>query len=232
MAVIETKYSVGDIVWFAGTETERKQHPCPDCKGLKQWSVTSPAGSSYHFPCPRCSASYSANNQISLAYTAHIPVARRLTIGSVQFNSAPFSYDSGARYMCRETGIGSGQVYDEAKLFESEAAALVAAQLLADENNSKISWCVEQYNQSLSVSDYQLEHALIKDAADHRLRAGSLLYNLTDLFTAINEATDEDAMREAVDEYKEYYWKRDIEKLADELPAASRNASRADGVGQ
>ena len=96
MAVIETKFSVGDVVYSAGTTTTRKQHPCPDCKGERKWNVTSPAGGEYTIGCPRCTACFMSDRDLSLDYTAHVPIVQRRTIGSVQFNSATGSYDSGA----------------------------------------------------------------------------------------------------------------------------------------
>lgn len=214
MAVIETKYSVGDVVYCAGTTTTRKQHPCPDCLGERKWRAVSPAGTEYDFACPRCSASYNSDRDLTLDYTAHVPSVRRLTIGSVQFNSANGSWDSGARYMCRETGVGSGSVYDEARLFETEADALAASELMAKDADKSLEWCAKQYDKALSVSDYQLEHAMMKEAKEYKSRAGALLYNITDLFDTINEAEDKDAILEAIDDYKRWAWERDIKAIA------------------
>lgn len=209
MAVIETKYSIGDTVFFAGTTTTRKQHPCPDCNGLRKWKAISPAGGEYEFSCPRCSASYNADRDLTLDYTAHVPLVTRLTIGSVQYNSAPGSYDHGARYMCAETGIGSGSVYDENRLFKSEVEALRAAEAMAKLADTSLEWCAKQYNKTLEISDYQLEHAMMKEAKDFRSKVGSLFWNISDLFDQINEADDKDAILELIDDYKRYTWERD-----------------------
>ena len=219
MAVIETKYSVGDTVFSASTTTERKQHPCPDCLGEHKWKAISPAGTEYTFGCPRCAARYQSFNNMSLAYTASVPSVSKLTIGSVQFNSASGSWDSGARYMCAEMGIGSGNVYDEAKLFPTEDEALRAATLMANKANAETEWIVKLYDQSLEISDYQLESAALKLAKDEASRIGSLMWNLSDLFVKISEADDKDAIIEAVDDYKSYDWSRDKAKLLDEMRA-------------
>lgn len=212
MAVIETKYSVGDRVYFASTTTERKQHPCPDCNGTRKWKAISPAGGEYTFQCPRCGSGYRSNNDMSLDYTAHVPSVRGMTIGSVQYNSAPGSYDSGARYMCRETGVGSGSVYDEAKLFETEGEAMSAAEAMATLANQTTEWVVKQYNRTLEISDYQLENAALKLANDAVLKARSMLDNLNDLFGMIAEADSVEDIRDKVEEYKEYDWFRDKAK--------------------
>lgn len=216
MATIETKYSVGDVVFHASTTTERKQHPCPDCKGLRKWKAVSPAGGEYSFTCPRCSGSYRSNHDMSLDYSSSVPVVRKLTIGSVQYNSAPGSYDHGARYMCCETGVGSGSIYEEDKLFETEAAAMVAATLLAAESNQTTDWIVKQYDKSLDIRDYQIENAAMKLAQDAKSRAGSMLWNLSDLFEKISEAEGKDEILEAVEDYKRFDWERDKTKASED----------------
>lgn len=209
MAVIETKFSVGDVVWYASTTTERKQHPCPDCNGEKRWKAISPAGNEYTFGCPRCSTRYSSFDKLNINYTAHVPTAHCLTIGSVRHESAT-SFGGGPKtqYMCVETGVGSSNLYDEDRLFETQEAALAAAGLIADKANSEIPHIVERYNSALEISDYQLESALLKAAKDEESRVRSLTWRLEDLFSQIEEADDKDAILEVVDDYKRYSWDR------------------------
>lgn len=215
MAIIETKYSIGDVVYLASTTTERKQHPCPDCKGTKRWKALSPAGGEYSFACPRCSSSYRAGTDMSLDYTASVPSVARLTIGSVRHDSNERGNRSATSYMCRETGVGSGSVYDEARLFETETGAMAAAALMADEANQKTEWIVKQYDQALSISDYQIENAAMKLAQDAKSRAGSMLWNLSELFDKIAEADGKDEILEAVEDYKRFDWARDKAKVSE-----------------
>jgi hypothetical protein len=219
MATITTKYSVGDTVFRAGTVSSRKQHPCPDCLGSRKWKATSPAGTEYEFGCPRCAAAYNSDRDLQLDYQAYVPSVEQLTIGSIQVNTAPFSYDAGNRYMCRETGVGSGSVYNEDDLFETEEAATIAAQMKADEQNATVQWVVKLYDKSLKISDYQLESAALKLAAQQKSRASSMLWNLADLFGRIEEAGDKDAILEAVKEYQEYEWEGDKKEAAKEMEA-------------
>lgn len=210
MATIETKYSIGDIVWYAGTTTEQRQHPCPDCNGTKQWRAESPAGDAFTFACPRCSTSYGSFNELSIAYTAHTAALRRLTIGSVRHDSSPtFSSGSPTTYMCVETGVGGGSVYDESRLFPTEEKARVCAEAAAAVANSTMKHIVQRYNQTLSISDYQLTSGLMKIAKDERSKAGNMLWNLNDLFTRIEEAEGKDDILEAVEAYKRHEWARD-----------------------
>ena len=195
MAVIETKYSIGDVVYFASTTTERRQHPCPDCLGEKKWKAISPAGKEYTFPCPRCRSGYRAEHDLSLDYTIFAPKAHRLTIGSVRTDSADKT-----SYMCRETGVGSGSVYDEARLFATEAEAHIAAQALADAANVEVQRVAEQYNKTLEVSDYQLD-----DGREHleRKRADRLARQVGDLMDEVSQCESMDDVKRLVESLEE-----------------------------
>ncbi|MBR7654859.1 hypothetical protein KCX83_21450 [Brucella oryzae] len=209
---IESKYSIGDTVYLGGTVSNRKQRPCPDCLGTRKWKATSPAGTDYDFSCPRCSTSYLSNRDMSLEYSLFEPAITKLTIGSVQFNSAEGAYDHGFRYMCVETGVGSGSVYNESDLHLSEDEATAAAQLIANEQNQTVDWVVKQFNQTLEISDYQLGSAALKLASDKVHASGSMLYRLQDLFEQIKEAGDKDEILEAIGDYVEHDWQNDKAK--------------------
>lgn len=213
MAIIETKYSIGDTVWWASTTTVKKQHPCPDCNGSREWKAISPAGEEYAFTCPRCAARYQSNDALSLDYQAYTATVRQLTIGSIRHNTCPGSYDHGTQYMCVETGVGGGQVYDEAKLFPTQAEAEIAANAMAIDQNKTVEWVVTRYNKTLELSDYQLSNALIKEAERADSKARSLLWNLNDLFGQIDEADDKDAILELIEDYKRYRYERDKQSV-------------------
>jgi hypothetical protein len=234
MATLTTKYSIGDIVWHASTTTERKQHPCPDCKGARKWKATSPAGGEYDFSCPRCSASYSSDHDMSLTYTASVPVVHCLTIGSIQYNTEPGSYDHGARYMCRETGVGSGSVYNESDLYETEEAAMATAKAKAALTDASVEWIATLYNKTLEISDYELESAKLKFAKEEAARARQMLWNLDDLFGRIAEADGKAEILELIEDYKTFNFDDDrkaaglpdIMKLHDDTMAALDNEVR------
>jgi hypothetical protein len=209
MATITTKYSVGDTVYYASTMVDRKRHPCPDCQGSKKWKAVSPAGTEYEFSCPRCSASFNSYRDLMLDYSAHVPLVSKLTIGSIQVNTAVGSYDAGNRYMCLETGVGSGSIYDEARLFLSEEEAHAAAAAQAADQNSTSEWIVKLYDKALKISDYELESAALKNAKDEKSKASFMLWNLGDLFEKIDEASDKDEILECIEDYKNFDWQRD-----------------------
>jgi hypothetical protein len=218
VATFETKYSIGDKVWFASTTDVAKQHPCPDCKGTNRWQAIAPSGNEYSFGCPRCSARFQSNHELNLKYTAATGTVQQLTIGSVRLNTEANSYDSGTSYMCRETGVGSGSVYAEDKLFETEAEALVAAEAMAAEKNATAQYIVTRYNQTLEISDYQLDSAMIAEAKEQASAARLLIWNINGLFEQIGEAGDKDAIVELIDDYKKYTWERD-KRDAEAVPA-------------
>lgn len=209
---IESKYSIGDTVYRGSTVSNKKQRPCPDCLGTRKWKATSPAGTDYEFSCPRCSTSYQSNHEMSLDYSLFEPSITKLTIGSVQYNSAEGSYDHGFRYMCVETGIGSGSVYNESDLHLSEADAIVAAQLIANDQNQTVDWVVKQFNKTLEISDYQLGSAALKLASDKAHASSSMLYRLQDLFEEIKEAGDKAEILQAISDYVEHDWQNDKAK--------------------
>lgn len=229
MATLTTKYNIGDVVYRAGTVVERKQRACPDCLGSKAWKAISPAGSEFSFRCPRCSAGYSNDRDMSLDYSAHVPSVSRLTIGSIQVNTAPGSWDAGNKYMCNETGIGSGNIYSENDLFETEEEALAASEFKAKENDKSSEWIIKLFDKTLDISDYQLESAALKLAKEERSKAGSLLWNLGDLFEAIEGASNKEEILEVVHEYKTYDWSRD--KKSANLPGDVAETRRAEGAG-
>lgn len=173
MATLTTKFDVGQVVWRAGTTTEQRSHPCPDCLGSREWVATSPAGAEFKVPCPRCSGSHQANRDLSLTYAAHAPSVSRLTIGLVKASSQiGDGFEDGNSYMCLETGVGSGSIYREADLFATEEEALVAAKAKAAvQNADKTGWVAKQYEGSLKFCDYELRDASIKAADALRINA-------------------------------------------------------------
>lgn len=193
---IETKYSVGDVVWLATSETKEFRHQCPDCLGSRKWKAESPAGGSYEFACPRCASSYMSDRDLSLTYTQFVPVARRLTIGSVRTDSADVVRP--VEYMALETGEGSGNVYAEAVLHDNEDAALIAARAMATKQNSEVEWIVKQYDKALQLCDYQLKDAQV-ELAQSRYRS-----MCTRVALLLSDVLDAETLEEAKKMITEY----------------------------
>ncbi len=157
---IETKFQIGDVVYYATTAETVGKLPCPDCRDTRTWQAVSPGGRGYTFGCPRCSANYAAHHELSLRYNEHKPAARRLTIGSVRYDS--HGVECPVSYMCVETGVGGGSVYNESRLFATEAEALRYAEGMAQGSNLKALKEGRYYHGNFDVCDYQLDLAVAK----------------------------------------------------------------------
>jgi len=197
MAVITTKYDIGDTVWYANITTTTKHHDCPDCLGSRKWTCESPAGGTFEVDCPRCSVSYQSHDALNLKYSIWVPTARCLTIGSVRADTS----EDGHQYMCLETGVGSGSIYRENTLFETQAEAMASAQVEADANNADgEGWVAKQYDKTASFSDYQLKDAVMAAAES---RASSALYACGYLLDDLDNAESLEDVRNTMAAWRE-----------------------------
>jgi hypothetical protein len=186
------KYKIGDFVWYASTATEPRTHPCPDCLGKRTWHVRSPAGGVYEAPCPRCTGRHQSNSCLNLTYRAHVPSVSIFTIGSIRINTADV-YP--VEYMCVETGVGSGSVYDEHLLHPTKEEAEVAATILAAKNDQSVSWVKDLYNASVEFSDYELRPAV---AAAEKGRVAILQYKISDMLNELETCNTMDEVRDLI----------------------------------
>lgn len=158
--MIQPKYNIGDVVFRGTVSSRRVVLPCPDCQGTHKWKAQSLV-EEFEIECPRCST-YSTRLPTLIDVT-FVPRTERLTIGSVRFDSAdrnePFSY------MCEETGVGSGSVYRESDLHDSEETALRVAQFKANEQITEHAAkpAVVKFRE---ISGYSFSSALAKIAED------------------------------------------------------------------
>jgi hypothetical protein len=154
------KYRIGQRVFYASEISDTVTHPCPDCLGTKLWKVITPAGAELEAACQRC-GSYSSRDIPSLQYRTWVASVQPLTIGSIQIdtNAGRGGWrEDPVRYMCSETGVGSGSVYNESKLFASEDDAKVAAEALA------VARCLETENTPKRLEQKHFSHLSLKDA--------------------------------------------------------------------
>lgn len=122
------KYSIGDTVYLPTTETTVEPVPCPDCLGTKKWKVVTPAGTEMEAECQRCTGYGRIADLPKPERRVEKAGTRRLTIGQITASTRPdYNGSDRVRYMCNETGIGSGSVYNESNLYPTEEEALAAA---------------------------------------------------------------------------------------------------------
>ena len=158
------KFTIGQTVWYPGTHDTTAQYPCPDCLGTRKWTVTTPAGLTLSTDCQRCATHYRTNDMPSLSYRVKEPAPRQLTIGSIQINTAPYSEQDGqVSYMCPETGVGSGQVYQEKLLCATEEEAREIAQAECDVHNIAVQITPAQ-TRAKHLSHLTLSAAVIENA--------------------------------------------------------------------
>jgi hypothetical protein len=131
--ILQSKYDMGDTVFGPSYESIHTSEACPDCLGQRHWIATTPAGESVEIACPACEDGWQSTGQVKRFQV--IPVVRQLTVGQVRYES-DFDGERDAmafRYMCVETGVGTGTVYREADLYREHDEALEAAKLKAEE---------------------------------------------------------------------------------------------------
>lgn len=197
MAVIETKFGIGDRVWVAGRTAEKRQHPCPDCLGSRKWEARSPAGGVFEVACPRCGGGYQSNRSLSLDYHAYVPTAQQMTIGQVR---AFAGTDDETEYMCRETGIGSGSLWRESVMFSSKDEAIAAAQAECDRLNADADhWVAKQYSESVKFSDYELKDASIKAAESREWDMG---WKVRELLNELDDCETLSAVKTRIEEWR------------------------------
>ena len=198
MTTLTSKFSLGQKVWYAGTKKENRHMPCPDCNDAREWKVTSPAGGEYAFPCPRCAAAYHGDSRLSLYYAWFVPNVVQLTIGQIKLSN-----DSNCpeEYMCNETGVGSGTLYQLDVLFDTRDAAETAAQVRADAINSSAGYyLVKRYDALLQVCDYQLKDAQGRLSEEEAHRAAC---KLNDLVAMISDVRSIEEVKSILTIFKE-----------------------------
>lgn len=127
---MNSKYKKGDIVYYGTSAYVDKILPCPDCLGTKEWVVIFADGDNTKVNCQTCCRSWNTSHG-TIQVKDWSEVVNKLTIGSIKYDDSdkcPF------RYMCEETGIGSGSVYNEDMLHSDRESALEEAKKRTEES--------------------------------------------------------------------------------------------------
>lgn len=120
MSIPIPKFEIGQRVVCVRVVWCEEKSPCPDCLGSAEWRVLAPSGEEWKVPCNTCSIGpYYSSGQV-VEYDDRIK-KEYLTIGSIQIDTE--RKECPIRYMCRETGVGSGALWEESCLFSSEEDA-------------------------------------------------------------------------------------------------------------
>ena len=144
MATITTRFSLGDQVWSIGPNAEEIKLPCRCCRGRAWLEAKGADGESHSVPCPECGQSAT----VRLGSWPEWRVERSLRIGLIRVQVADHTgTDNGERgdnmnparaervggrdeerYMCWETGVGSGSLHRVEDLFATPELAEEEAQ--------------------------------------------------------------------------------------------------------
>ena len=133
----------------------------------------------------------------------------------------------GCAFLCFMPGQMTPEEYFRFNDAKTEDDAFIKAKTLAQSQNEKITWVAERYNQTLDISDYQLESATLKLSGEMVSRARSRLWNLNYLFENIREADSKEAILEYVEWFSEHDWEQDKAKFLEEFPESA--IARAEG---
>lgn len=219
------KYVIGDKVWCDNINRQAFKHECPDCKGTGHWSCTTPGGFTFTLPCQRCTQhAYLSDQRLRLDYYRWVPIVTLLTIGSVRTDTAAREGER-VSYMCRETGVGSGNIYYEGRLFNTQEEAEVHGRIMAYIENfascTNPPDAMANWPYSLSGIDQALRKAADADTWD-------AAYGHQRLRRALEEWTNDEAnpwtledLKQAIEDEKSLEFRyRDTPPLVELLEAA------------
>lgn len=128
--MIVPKYDVGDRPWVGDWDVVEERVTCPDCLGEREVAVTTPAGEVFKAPCRHCYHGWESRGY--LVVRRYAPKVWRGTVGSVRIDT---NDDNPVSYMLEETGVGSGTIHYEKRLFDDveDARAYGAAEAAKQE---------------------------------------------------------------------------------------------------
>lgn len=131
--VLESKFNLGDVVFVAHADRDDEAVTCPECLGSRHWEVSSPAGNKMIVECPTCTYGYEVRGFVTKSVVR--PTVQLLTVGQIKYEEDHDKRDGSMtfKYMCHETGIGSGTVWAQDRLFSTHEAAMERALVFAAE---------------------------------------------------------------------------------------------------
>ena len=121
---IETKFNIGDSVWGVDSDTFRRIVKCKPCSNTGKISI-----GGEELLCPKCNG---VSTHAQVAGQKFYVSTFSAQVGQVrtEFTSSDFQNYSSAntdrliiQYMLTETGVGSGRIWDEDRLFASKEEA-------------------------------------------------------------------------------------------------------------
>jgi hypothetical protein len=194
-------FAIGDVLWTAFTESTTEQLPCPDCNGSQKWDVTAPSGEHFTAGCPRCTKTYSFNNELpSLNIRRAVGKVRRHVITGYEVNSRPWTGECAVRY--RTDG---SYIVDEDKAFTDEQSAQIHADALAIKANADLDTTVEvlkaRHFSTLSMDEARTSE-MKNGVWESHYHAGCLLRRVKDALDGEND-DEERSPSEVIEDLRE-----------------------------
>jgi hypothetical protein len=116
---IKNKFEMGQKVYYVGgvsIKYEKIHVPCNICDSTGEVEIKGQT-----FKCPHCGGKYTEDYEHKKMYFSKPSTVPR-TIGQIRVKITENKQE--IQYMCKETGINSGTVYDENRLFATYGKAL------------------------------------------------------------------------------------------------------------
>ena len=131
-----SKFQIGNVVYRAWSSYNAQWEKCADCGGTGEVKVVT-AKEEYQAPCPYCGMEVYGFHGVRghVQVYAHRAYVERLTIGQVTVQARKDEYK--VEYMCEETGVGSGTIHSEERLFATREEALADAERQVEENKKE-----------------------------------------------------------------------------------------------
>jgi len=105
--ILTSKYNIGDVIYEIASRSHRMDVECPECNGKSANTSESWA------KCQKCN---NAGTVVKYSPRVWTPTQCVLTVGMIK---CEVGYKDKVEYMCNETGIGSGRLYNEEEIYSS-----------------------------------------------------------------------------------------------------------------
>jgi len=109
----ESKYNLDDTVYTIWSNQKQNIVKCPTCEGKGSYTLKD----SIERSCPEC---YGRKTK-TIFEKESWKIQKTLTIGQIRIQET--EEEKEIKYMCYETGIGSGTIYSEETLFATKEKA-------------------------------------------------------------------------------------------------------------
>lgn len=129
MAIIETKYNVGDIIYKGDSSYQENYVECPDCLGKKIVHITFADNRVEELSCYTCETwGYPRYSTGTLSFKEWVPRVRKGVISSVEYQDGKASYKTNYGWEVYEENSHEAIHHDdEIRIHSTEEEALVDA---------------------------------------------------------------------------------------------------------